>query len=179
MMSNRLFPTEHPILYAGGGVFLRELTEDDLPWVVKQCQDPLVIKYTLAPLNYDINAASAWLSRTQEGWDDGSFASFVIDYEGAYAGSCHLAFKPSREASIGYALGPWARGKGISKLAIRALVDWGFSVGAEKITWEAAEGNEASWAVARSAGFVRTGNTVIKQRGENVQAWKGELLRQS
>ncbi|MEG8035823.1 GNAT family N-acetyltransferase [Sphingomonas sp. LR61] len=58
---------------------------------------------------------------------------------------------------LGFWLAPSARGAGLMHDAVELVVDWAFEDGARDVYWECYEGNTASAAVARSAGFSFTG----------------------
>jgi RimJ/RimL family protein N-acetyltransferase len=82
-------------------------------------------------------------------------------------------------ATVGYLLGPWARGLGYASAGLRALCAFGFgTLGLRRIEWWASVGNHASRRVAERAGFrmegVVRGKTV--HRGEPGDSWTGARL---
>jgi RimJ/RimL family protein N-acetyltransferase len=85
-----------------------------------------------------------------------------------------------RAADLGFALGPWARGRGVTRRALRLMLPWAFDVlGLDVVHWQAVVGNWASRRVAWSVG-VRVEGTVrhlLADRGRRVDGWVGSLRR--
>ena len=75
-----------------------------------------------------------------------------------------------RVAQIGYWLAPHARGKGFATRAVVLLTGWLFELGATRVFLTVVEGNDASVAVARRAGFEY--ESTLPKHG----AWMGERL---
>lgn len=156
----------------GRDVRLRPVTTDDLPRVVEGCRD-VTTRHWLAdlPHPYTLEAAAQYLARTREQAAAGTGLFLAVgDVEddrllGAVA-LMGLRTTPG-QAEVGYWTHPAERGRGVMTQAVRIVVRHAFAprdsggLGLRRLVLRAAEGNEPSCGVARSAGFTPTG----RQRG--------------
>jgi RimJ/RimL family protein N-acetyltransferase len=83
----------------------------------------------------------------------------TVEADGELVGSCgmHALAGGRLGPEIGYWIAPWARRRGYAAEAARGLADWAFARGARRVHLFTDVGNEASQAVARSAGFTEEG----------------------
>jgi RimJ/RimL family protein N-acetyltransferase len=116
------------------------------------------------------------------GWDSGNHFGWAIqatDDTGRerFAGNVDIrGGKPI--AKLGYALHPWARGRGLTVRAVRLATDWAFTeAGIEIIHWHSHVGNAPSLRVAYEAGFTLHGTIpgVLHERGRVIDAWTASL----
>jgi RimJ/RimL family protein N-acetyltransferase len=105
----------------------------------------------------------------------------VADPEDRFAGTIDLRISPLDpvSAELGYSAAPWARGKGYTAGAARAICAYGFErlvVG--RIVWRAHVGNAGSRRVAEKVGFAIEGvqRSSCEQRGSRVDGWIATLL---
>ena len=113
--------------------------------VVDRIADDQAASTPVSPDTPDRSGAAAAESGAQPGSALlGTVALVNIDLEG-------------RTAEVGYWVSASARGRGVASTATGALVDWGFSLGLERIQAHVMAGNEASRRVMDSVGFVEEG----------------------
>ncbi len=163
-----------------GVVTLRAHRPDDADAVVAQCQDPVMQRWTTVPVPYERRHAQEWLASREREWTEGRYLAFAVEAGGIFCGSVDLRPDGEGGASLGYALGPWARGRGLLERALRLLLPWGFAtLGLEVVHWQAVAGNWASRRAAWRVGFRVEGTlrSMLAQRGTRYDAWVGSLLR--
>jgi RimJ/RimL family protein N-acetyltransferase len=179
------FGAPQPILTtttaAGEPVTLRPVTLDDVDAMVAQCTDPDVLRWTTVPLAYGPEDAVAFVTgHAHDRWVRGEGAAFAIaGPDQAYAGSMELQILSGDTGDVGFATGPWARGRGYTAAALARLCRWGFDeLGLYRVEWRAHVGNEPSRRVALRAGFRMEGVTRagVRQRGERRDTWTGAML---
>ncbi len=110
------------------------------------------------------------------GRDRPTLACWAVEAVGRFAGSLDLRGQPPE---IGYALAPWARGRGYMTRAVRLATRWAFDeAGLPVVHWRAQAGNLGSWRVAHACGFAFQGELPlsIPHRGSLRDAWQA-LLR--
>ncbi len=177
-----------PVELTNGQLLLRPPGLADVPRIYEACQDPEMVRWTTVPSPYEKAhavgfveeyAAGGWLSGTLLVW------AIVADRDGPhgprgdYLGAIDLRLDGSGAAEIGYAVAPWARGRGVATAAVGLVCRWGFAdLGLGRIQWLAHIGNEASRRVADKAGFRYEGVSRARcvARGERVDAWVAALL---
>lgn len=167
-----------PVL-SDGVVTLRAHTEADLAAMLEMSQDRLMTFWTSVP-------DPATLADTRQfafevvpaGWRDGSNRVWAIEAvdpatgQGRYCGNVDL--RGERLAEIGFALHPWARGRGWAARAVRLAIDWGFTRGGiVEVSWKSLVGNIASWRVAQACGFTFYGTVPggMRHHGSAADAW--------
>jgi RimJ/RimL family protein N-acetyltransferase len=106
-------------------------------------------------------------------WSDGSHATFTV-HDATTArllGNVSLwrvDLADQRTAAIGYRTAPWARGRGVATIAVRAVSGWAFgALGIERIELPHAVANPASCRVAEKAGFRLEGTMRAAFRAED------------
>ncbi|MEU7838771.1 GNAT family N-acetyltransferase [Nonomuraea sp. NPDC049129] len=150
-----MFPRE---VISTGPLVLRRPADSDAEAIVRACDDPVTARflYTL-PSPYTLQDARAYLRAAEAKWADGG-AEFTITENGHYVGAIGVQPPdPWGVAAIGYLAAPWARGKGVVSRATRAVTEWLFDHGVERVELHAAVENIASLRVAYKAGFQEEG----------------------
>ncbi len=142
-----------PMALRSGPIILRAVTDED--WCLEQelSQSAEVVRWTSYPAAMTEAEARARVARQQERARQGATQRYTIWDGDTRVGSCGLGSldQPSPEAM--YALLPSARGRGIAAIALHLLRDWAAEHGRPAVTVVTVEGNAASAAVARRAGF--------------------------
>ncbi|MCK7623880.1 GNAT family N-acetyltransferase [Streptomyces sp. RS10V-4] len=176
-----------PVTLTTGRLLLRPFGPADAPAVHSACQDPAIPRWTPVPSPYGREDAERYVGTTApEGWRDDTLYTFAVVTRdgGTLVGAMSLVRlaqlrTPERQAELGYWTAREQRGKGYTSEAARAVVRWAFrDLGVERLEWHAEAGNDASWAVARAAGFHREGTLRAKlvRGGIRRDIWIGSLL---
>jgi len=175
------WPLNVPVL-SDGVVTLRAHVPDDVDPMVEMAVDPTMVRWTAIPTPYT-RAMSEQFAFTvmPRGWEEGSHRGWAIettddDGRSRFAGNVDVRQKPI--ADIGFALHPWARGRGVMARAVRLAVDWSLTEGGVEIVhWRSHVGNEASLRVAHSTGFTLHGLVpgMLNERGRVLDAWTGSI----
>jgi len=166
-------------------IVLRPHTADDAPAVDAMCQDDQIQRWTTIPVPYLPEHAEAFVARAAAGWaDDGSLTLAIeaLDDEGRprFAGNLGLRPDGAGAAEIGFALAPWARGRGVMSRAVRLMLAWGLAeLDLQVVHWKAQEGNWASRRVAWACGFRVEGlvRGLLSARGVRYDGWVGSIVR--
>ena len=167
------WPLSVPVL-SDGVVTLRAHTPADIDDMLVMAQDPVMVRYTAVPdPNTREDSENYAFSVVGGGWDAGTHFGWAIEVDGRFAGNVDIrGGKPV--ADLGYALHPWARGRGLMVRAVRLAVDWAFAeAGVEIVHWNSHVGNAASLRVAHQAGFTLHGVIpgLLHERGRVIDAW--------
>jgi ribosomal-protein-alanine N-acetyltransferase len=175
------WPLTVPVL-SDGVVALRAHAPQDVDPMVEMAVDPDMVRWTAIPTPYT-RAMSEQFAFTAmpRGWETGTHRGWAIeatDDEGRsrFAGNIDVRQKPI--ADIGFALHPWARGRGIMARAVRLAVDWSLTEGGVEIVhWRSHVGNEGSLRVAHATGFTLHGLVpgMLHERGVVLDAWTGSI----
>ncbi len=114
------------------------------------------------------------------GWADGSMATFAVTTgDDAYAGAIDLRLDGKGMAEVGYAIAPWARGRGVGTAALRLACGYAFdTLAVARVEWWAYVGNWPSRRMAERVGFTVEGTcrSRLAARGQRYDAWVGGLL---
>ena len=147
-----------PERFGSGDVVLRAMTEADWPLEQALSRDPDVLRWTTHP-PYLTEAVArqrmAELADRARRWLGQRYA--VCGPDGAAVGMAALTVERSPEPSLGYALLPAGRGRGMAVTAVRLMADWVLSVGHPVVTLGMLADNAASAGVATRAGFRQVG----------------------
>ncbi|UAB95747.1 GNAT family N-acetyltransferase [Dactylosporangium vinaceum] len=167
-----------------GPCTLRTLREGDLDDLVATFRDPDTVQWTSIPLEYRPDQGLDFIDNAYPAmWLRGTGAGFAFaDGDDRFVGTADLRFNALDpvSAEVGYSAAPWARGKGYTTAAVRALCRYGFErLGLVRIVWRAHVGNDASRRVAEKVGFKVEGvqRDSCVQRGRRVDGWTATLLR--
>lgn len=176
------FPQDVPIL-TDGVVILRAHGDQDIDAMVEMCADPLMQRWTSIPQDYNRqNAVNFVRDVMRIGWEHRDHRGWAIEAvdpdtgKARFAGNIDVRGTPI--ADIGFALHPWARGRGLMQRAIGLATQWCFQDGGVEIVhWRAHVGNVASLRTAWAAGFTLHGTTpgLLHEREQVLDAWTASL----
>jgi ribosomal-protein-alanine N-acetyltransferase len=175
------WPLNVPVL-SDGVVTLRAHLPTDLDALVEMAVDPAMVRWTAIPTTYTRDMAEQFaFTAMPRGWDDGTHRGWAVEAtddagRSRFAGNVDVRQHPI--ADLGFALHPWARGRGVMARAVRLAVDWALTEGGVDIVhWRSQVGNEASLRVAHATGFTLHGRTpgLLLERGRVLDAWTGSL----
>lgn len=157
-------PPVFPMIGEGlsdGVLRLRMLEQTDLPAVIEEENDPLVLQWAFSdrvPAEAELAARTA-VARLQ--WLVGPMARFtMVDVaSGQTAGSLQIrVLGPPQIGGVGYAVLPSFRGRGFTTRALRLLASWAFERGHfARLELGAKRENVASQKAARAAGWAPDG----------------------
>ncbi|MEU4531923.1 GNAT family N-acetyltransferase [Micromonospora ureilytica] len=143
------------------GVTLRQWCADDLDDLVDAYRDPILRRWTRAPVTTAAEAGR-WLDGALRDWADGRRYTFAVLDEQTdgprLVGNVVLkGVTPERPApEVGYWTASWARGRGVAPRAVTALSRWAFDRFPEVTRLDLLHqvDNVASCRVAQKSGFV-------------------------
>lgn len=166
-------------------IILRPITPADVEAEFDLGQDPDMQRWTTVPVPYRREHAEGFVAAVAGGWADGSSLELgieALDDHGVarLAGNVGLRPDGSGGAEIGFALAPWARGRGVMSRAVRLMLTWGFAeLDLQVVHWKAHEGNWASRRVAWACGFRVEGRVrgLLCARGVRYDGWIASIVR--
>jgi len=166
-----------------GDVRLRMHCHDDVDAMVQMCTDPEMARWTSVPQPYGREHAEAFVHEIiPRGWADHHHRGWAIealDDDGTVRFAGNIDIRGAAVADVGFALHPWARGRGVMHRALRLATRWCFDEAQVAVVhWRAHVGNTPSRRAAWRAGFTFDGTTpaLLHERGRLVDAWVGHLL---
>ncbi|WP_328339853.1 GNAT family N-acetyltransferase [Micromonospora sp. NBC_00421] len=173
-----------PVEIIEGGMLLRPWLAADADDVHRACQDPDIQRWTTVPRPYRPEHAHGFVTEiAPRAWADGTGAPFAVcdAATGELLGSCGLVSidRALDSAEIGYWTAPWARGRGVTVRAVRAVARWAFgALALRRLVWQAEVGNHFSRLVALRAGFQVSGELRLAHpvEGGRAEGWIGSLL---
>lgn len=165
-------------------IVLRLHTTADVEALVQMCRDPQMQLWTTVPTPYEREHAEQFVASRAGEWErrgDCTLAIDAVDDDGRarLAGGVALRLNSTGAAGLGYALAPWARGRGVMSRAVRLMLGWGFEQARLQVVhWQAHVGNWPSRRVAWACGFTVEGTVrgLCEQRGQQHDAWIGSLV---
>ncbi|WP_426562257.1 GNAT family N-acetyltransferase [Angustibacter sp. McL0619] len=170
-------------------ITLRQHTVADVDACLQMCQDPQMQRWTTVPVPYQRQHAEEFIAGRAAEWErdgDCTWAIEATDQDGArrFAGNLSLRPNGTGAAELGFALAPWARGRGVMSRAVRLALGWAFAsideggAGQLVVHWRAHVGNWASRRVAWACGFRIEGTVrgLVPQRGVMHDAWIGSVV---
>ncbi len=180
MDAPRLDDGQHP-----DPIVLRPLTLADVDAELAMCQDPQMQRWTTVPVPYTREHAMDFIAKVAAGWQAGTSLELgieALDDAGTPRLAGNLGLRPdgAGAATVGFALAPWARGRGVMSRALRMMLTWGFAeVDLQVVHWEANEGNWASRRVAWACGFRLEGlvRGLLVARGVRYDGWLASIVR--
>ena len=131
------------------------LADEHIPALLETMRDPDVLRFTRTPDPMPEGWIHEYLAGfdgdRREGWailDGEEFVGYAvtgpIDREGL-------------EVELGYAVSPWARGRGIATETLVQLTRWAFDEGMQRVTALISVDNPASSRVAEKVGYTFEG----------------------
>lgn len=147
-----------PVVLESARVRLDVPTRADTAAIVAGCQDPDVARWTTVPQPYGAEHARSFVDAlVGPGWASDREYTWAVRRSGSALLEGVIGYRTERR-DVGFWLAPSARGAGLAHEALELVVAWAFEQGAPDVAWECYEGNTASAAVARAAGFSFTGS---------------------
>lgn len=150
-------------------LYLREMTESDLPALRKILQDPLVMyAYEHAFSDAEVNV---WLDKQKRRYAEDGFGlwAVILKATGEMIGQCGLTlqdYKDQRVLEVGYLFQKAYWHKGYATEATMACKEYAFSkLGAEEVFSIIRDTNVASQNVARRNGMTETGRFIKHYQG--------------
>lgn len=146
-----------PVTLESARVRLDVPTRADTAAITDACQDPDIVRWTTIPTPYREQDARTFVDAlVGPGWASDREYTWAIRRRGSTWLEGIIGYRTAGR-DLGFWLAPSARGAGLMHDAVELVVEWAFADGAPDVYWECYEGNTASAAVARSAGFSFTG----------------------
>lgn len=144
-------------------LLLRAHREQDIEPTVAMFADEVSKRWLSAPQPYTLEEGRRWCTDTSHllrAMGDGIHWVITDAQSSRYLGGIGVKGTDwlRRSTEIGYAMAPWARGRGYAGEALRAAAVWILrEQGFNRVELFAATGNTASQRVAEKAGFVCEG----------------------
>jgi ribosomal-protein-alanine N-acetyltransferase len=132
------------------------LTAEHESALLETMRDPDVLRFTRTPQPMP----EGWLRQWLGGLDDVRRKGWaILDGQGGFAGYAVTGpiDREAREVELGYAIAPWARGRGIATETLREITRWAFAAGMLRVTALISVDNPASSRVAEKAGYTFEG----------------------
>lgn len=166
-----------------GTVTLRPHEPTDLDDLVAMANDPATVESTTVPHPYTREHAEHWTTEHVPAvWRDGTGYAWAVearddDGRPRFAGNLDIRAAPGDVPDLGFALAPWARGRGIMARAVRLGTAHAFARGLPVVHWTAHAGHLASWRVAHACGFAFHGERPLSvpHRGALRDGWSASL----
>ena len=180
-MSPLTWPLSVPVL-TDGVVTLRAHTPADVGPMTEMAADPEMVRWTSVP-DHQSRAATEQFALVEipRRWDDGALRAWAVevlddDEVSRYAGNVDV--RGRGVSDIGFALHPWARGRGAMAAAVRLAVQHCFDSGfSEAVQWRSHVGNLASLRVAHACGFrlIAEVPALLFEHDRAIDGWLGVL----
>ncbi|WP_116244685.1 GNAT family N-acetyltransferase [Nocardiopsis sp. FIRDI 009] len=158
-------PTLPSVILETERLRLRAFVEDDIDDVHLIYADPSLQRWVPLPepgVPYTRENAERWcrlVAPALRADGDGQHWATVEKDTGRLVGSIGLLRTDwaALRTEVGYAVAPWARGRGFAAEAAVAVSRWAIDQGFQRVELKAATGNTGSRRVAEKAGFVLEG----------------------
>jgi ribosomal-protein-alanine N-acetyltransferase len=152
---------EFPVLHTER-LILRTVIEEDAPDIFRIMSDPMVMRYFGRVPMTDLSEAVQRVKRCEASFQERSSIRWALSLRErpSYIGSCGFwrIVPEHHRAEIGYELAPECWGRGLMPEALRAVVQFGFSVmGLHSIEANIHPDNLASRQVLEKLGFAQEG----------------------
>lgn len=157
------------------------LGDEHVPALLETMRDEEVLRFTRTPHPMPDGWLGEWLSRLD---GDHRVGWAVLDDAGTFVGYAVTGpiDRVGLEVELGYAISPWARGRGVATETLREMTRWAFDQGMQRVTALVSVDNRASSRVAEKAGYTFEGvlRSVhsIDRRRSDLECWSilpGEL----
>lgn len=136
-------------------VRLVRLTDEHVPALLATMADPAVLRFTRTPDPMPDGWLESWLPQFdhehRHAWailDGDEFVGYAVT---------GVVDKVGHEVELGYAVSPWARGRGVATETLRLLTEWAFAMGMERVTALVSVDNPASSRVVAKVGYTFEG----------------------
>jgi RimJ/RimL family protein N-acetyltransferase len=157
------------------------LDDEHVPALLATMRDPEILRFTRTP----DPMPEGWLDQWRAGLDGEHRVGWaIVDETGQFLGYAVTGpvDREDLEVELGYAVAPWARGRGVATETLRQLTRWAFAEGMQRVTALISVDNPASSRVAEKVGYtfegvLRSVHHVGGRRGD-LQSWSilpGEL----
>ena len=142
----------------GDGLRMRPMRAEDAPRLVALFDDPDVTRMTSSfPLAFD-HAFAVQMTERFAGFDGHANIGWVLEVDGAAAGTASLHLRAEGVYEIAYALGRTYWGRGLATRIARFAVDYAAgTLGARSVVAGCFQDNPASMRVLTKIGLVATG----------------------
>lgn len=173
-------PTEAPVL-TDGAVTVRPHRATDLDDLEAMAADPETVRWTTVPQPYGREEAQRWVELVAAAWTKQTMWSWAIeraDEAGRPRFAGNVDIRLGVPPDVGFALAPWARGRGTMQAAGRLVLTWALTDGGLPVVhWSTHVGHLASWRVAHALGFTFDGTRpkAIAHRGQLLDGWFAHL----
>jgi ribosomal-protein-alanine N-acetyltransferase len=157
------------------------LTDEHIPALLETMRDADVLRFTRTPHPMP----DGWLEEWRAGFDgERRVCLAILDADGRFAGYAVTGpiDREDLEVELGYAVSPWARGRGVATQTLRELTRWAFAEGMQRVTALVSVDNPASSRVAEKVGYsfegVLRSMHHVNGRRVDLQSWSilpGEL----
>ena len=149
-------PPEH------GSILLREITDDDVHLAIELGEDPYVPLIGTLPAHPTDDQALEWIQRGRDGYVQGIRMSFIIadaqSDEAVGTIGIRLGRLAAGRASVGYAVSPLHRSRGVATSALNALTAFAWTIPAlHRIEAYIEPWNQSSIRVAERCGYLQEG----------------------
>lgn len=157
------------------------LADEHVPALLETMRDPEILRFTRTPHPMPEGWLEGWLS----GFDGETRAAWaILEGDSRFVGYAVTGpiNRTDLEVEVGYAVSPWARGRGVATQTLRELSLWALSEGMQRVTALISVDNPASSRVAEKVGYTFEG--VLRSmhhvggRRVDLQSWSllpGEL----
>ena len=136
-------------------ILLREWREGDIPTLVRELQDPEIVRWTRVPSPYSEQDARDFIVRHRR--QETGFA-IVPAGGGEPIGAVGIRDVGERTGRLGYWVAASARARGVATRAVRLVARWAFEdLGLARVELVTDPANQASQRAAERAGFTREG----------------------
>lgn len=135
--------------------------------------DAAVLRYTGTP----DPTPDGWIEQWRQRFRDEDRVNFAIVDETGFVGYAVTGpiDRVGLDAELGYAVSPWARGRGVASAALDLLTAWAFDDGLLRAELRIAVSNAASSRVAQKCGYTREGvlRSLHQKNGrrEDMESW--------
>ena len=172
-----------PVTLSSERVRLSPACESDPAAIAAAISDPDIAHWIAAiPWPYTEADGAHFVDEiARSGWNSGQHLAWVVSQPGSsdVLGAVGLTERLPAVFEVGYWLTPSARGRGLATESVRAACRFAFDVlGAQRVEWQAAVGNNPSRAVAERSGITIEGTARhrLTVDGRPADTWLGSLL---
>ncbi|MFI6493852.1 GNAT family N-acetyltransferase [Streptomyces sp. NPDC050564] len=165
-----MFDFPRPLHIEGLGLQLREWCADDVADLVALYDDPEIDRWTPVPSPFDAEAARVYLAAAEQKAAERQTVQLAITTDGGRPQGEILLFRSAadaRDVELAYGVGPAYRGRGLATRAVRLAVHFAKRrAGPRRVVLCIEDGNAASEAVAKAAGFVLTDEDPVRREAK-------------